>query len=84
MVLPIVHRCGLVLGDIVFIEISIISVLLSRYNNNHDNYMIGVMNITKSVHLHIIMQKYKFVYIFRKESVSFVGKYIACCRKCFF
>ena len=47
----------LVLGDNVSIKISIISVLLSRYDNYHDNYMKGVHEHTKkSVHLHIIMQ----------------------------
>ena len=40
--------------------------------------MKGVMNIKHNikkecVHLLIIMQKCQFVYIFRKESVSFVG-----------
>ena len=46
----------LVSGD-VSIEISIISVLLSRYDNYHDNYMKGVHEHTKkSVHLHIMMQ----------------------------
>ena len=45
------------LGDNVSIGISIISALLSRYNNYHDNYMKGIHEHTKkSVHLHIIMQ----------------------------
>ena len=33
------------MGDNVFISISIISVLLSQCDNNHDNYMKCVMNI---------------------------------------
>ena len=35
------------LGDNVFTEISTISVLLSRYDNNHDNYMKGVKQYKK-------------------------------------
>ena len=50
------------LGDNV-IGISIISVLLSRYDNNHDNYMKGVMNIKqykKSVYLNIMENAFSF------------------------
>ena len=65
-------RLPLVLGDNVSIGISIISVLLSRYNNYHDTIIITIVTLKV------------FKCIFRKKSASFVGKYIACRGKHFF
>ena len=47
-VIPLAHYKRSVLGNNGFVGILIISVLLSRYDNNH-NYMKGVMNIRKTI-----------------------------------
>ena len=59
------------MGDNVFIGILIISVLLSRYDNNHNNYMKDVMNIKhakKTVHLH--MYYHAKVPVFPKKALE--------------
>ena len=71
--------CVLVLGDNV-IGISIISVLLSQYDNNHDNYIKGITN--KKQHKKSVTYILLFVFLCCKHIIT-THSAISNVRRCF-